>query len=139
MSIKSKKETPMTYSLTMAIHSKVSKSKQHRTAASASSQEKTSAALGAASEASKARASTDSSLTSQDPSYLNNSALVAFPRNAPVHVMMPSNPSTLDAPGDSMFLSDIFGPSQWSRDDDLRSILSLDEVCEDFMNPPAYE
>ena len=68
-----------------------------------------------------------------------DTAPFAIARNAPVKAILPNN-SLIDTDDDLKFLlTEIFGSAQQrSHEDDLCSILSLDQVAEDFTNPITF-
>ena len=86
--------------------------------------------------------STDGSISSKETVHayrLADTAPSAIARNAPVKAIMPNN-SLINTDDDLKFLmTEIFGSAQQrSHEDDLCSILSLDEVAEDVMNPITF-
>ena len=86
--------------------------------------------------------STDSSISSKETVHtcqMADTAPFAIARNAPVKAILPDN-SLIDTDDDLKFLlTEIFGSAQQrSHEDDLCSILSLDQVAEDFTNPITF-
>jgi hypothetical protein len=89
--------------------------------------------------------STDVSISSKetDDRYsLADIAPLAFARNIPVQPSYPSIDTEdilqfllSDALGFEFLLSDVVGSTQMFQDDDLCSILSLNETSDEFMNP----